>query len=204
MDEASYRMQIGDVLAIRLPLMPDFNEETTIRPDGRISTAFAADVKAAGRTVPELTAALRDGYSREMRSPLISVNVKTYSPYRVYVAGEVVAPGEYQSQGPNLTLSQAITRAGGPKLSGAPADVFILRRGDGDRPIVMAANYKEVLHGTNPAADVRLARYDVVFVPRTTVAEMYIFFNQYLQQFVPVTWGFNYLLNNGSSSTAVK
>ena len=200
-DQSAYRLQVGDVIDIKLPLMPEFNEEATVRPDGRISTTFAADIPAANQTVPGLTTVLRQGYARELRDPVLSVNVKSYSPYRVYVAGEVTTPGEYTTQGPNLTLSQAIARAGGVKISGEPRDVFILRRGSDDRPAVMAANYRAVLRGTDPSADVRLARYDVVFVPRTTIAELYIFFNQYLQQFVPVSWGFSYLLNNGSSSS---
>ena len=200
-DQASYRLQVGDVVGIKLPLMAEFNEDATVRPDGKISTAFAEDIVAANRTVPDLAAALRTGYEHELRDPLLSVSVKTYSPYRIYVAGEVAVPGEYTSQGPNLTLSQAIARAGGIKVSGEPRDVFILRRGADDRPTVMAADYKSVMRGSDPSADVRLARYDVVFVPRTTIAELYIFFNQYLQQFVPVSWGFSYLMNSGTSGS---
>lgn len=54
-------------------------------------------------------------------------------------------------------------------------------------------------NGIDPTADVRLAPYDVVFVPRTSIAEFYVFFNQYLQQFIPVSWGFSYILNQPSS-----
>ena len=199
-DQSVYRLQVGDVVQIKLPLLPEFNDEVTVRPDGKISTVFAADVRAHDRTVPELTEALRQGYKHELRDPVLSVNVKSYAPYRVYVAGEVVAPGEYSTQGPNLTLSQAIARAGGLKLTGEPDEVFILRRGPRDVPVMMAARYKQVIRGTDPAADVRLARYDVVYVPRTTISEFYLFFNQYFQQFVPVSWGFSYLLNNGGTS----
>ena len=48
--------------------------------------------------------------------------------------------------------------------------------------------------GKDAASDVRLAPYDVVYVPRSGIAEVYRFVNQYLLQFVPVTWGFSYTL----------
>ena len=47
------------MLDVRLMLNPELNEEVTVRPDGHISTTVAGDVDAAGRTVPELDAALR-------------------------------------------------------------------------------------------------------------------------------------------------
>jgi protein involved in polysaccharide export with SLBB domain len=199
-----YRLQIGDVLQVRLPLTPEFNDEVTIRPDGRISTSFVNDADAYNRTVPELTAALREDYAQDMRNPHLSVIVKSFAPYRVYVAGEVTVPGEYSTQGPNLTLSQAIARAGGLKLSGESKDIFILRRGPHDVPEFLATKYHDVMRGIDPSGDVRLARYDVVFVPRSSIAELYLFFNQYLQQFVPVSWGFSYLVNSSGSTSVVQ
>jgi polysaccharide export outer membrane protein len=47
----------------------------------------------------------------------------------------------------------------------------------------------------DPNADVRLAPFDVVYVPRTGISEVYRFVNEYLLQFVPVSWGFSYLVN---------
>jgi protein involved in polysaccharide export with SLBB domain len=203
-DLPQYRLQIGDVLDVKLPLTPELNDEVTIRPDGRISTAFVRDALAYNRTVPELSTVLRDNYSHELRNPVVSVIVKSFAPYRIYVAGEVTSPGEYITEGPNLTLSQAIARAGGMKIAGDSAKVFILRRGPNDVPEVFSTNYRGVLRGADPSADVRLARFDVVFVPRTSIAEVYIFFNQYLQQFVPVSWGFSYLVGNSSATSVVQ
>ncbi len=54
----AYRIQVGDILSIRLLLNQELNEDVTVRPDGHISTTVVADEKAADRTVPELIAAL--------------------------------------------------------------------------------------------------------------------------------------------------
>lgn len=198
-----YRLQVGDVLDVRLMLNPELNEEVTIRPDGHISTTVVPDEVAAGRTVPELIAALRQDYSRDLRNPRISVVVKSFAPTRIYVAGEVNNPGEFINVGPTLTLSQAIARAGGQKVRGDVDSVFIIRRGPNDVPEFLRTTYGAVIHGRDPLGDVRLAPYDVVYVPKTGIAEVYDFFNQYLLQFVPISWGFSYLVNPGATSTVI-
>ncbi len=57
--------------------------------------------------------------------------------------------------------------------------------------------------GTDPASDVRLAPYDVVYVPRSGIAEVYRFVNQYLLQFMSVNWGFSYLVNPNTGVTPI-
>ena len=198
-----YRIQVGDVLDVRLMLNPELNEEVAVRPDGHISTTVIPDEVAYGRSVPELTAALRQDYSKDLRNPRISVIVKSFAPTRIYVGGEVNNPGEFINVGPTLTLSQAIARAGGHKVRGDSQSIFIIRRGPNDMPQFFATRYDSVIHGKDPLADVRLAPYDVVYVPKTGIAEVFDFFNQYLQQFVPVSWGFSYLVNPGSTGTVV-
>lgn len=198
----AYRVQIGDVLALRFLLNPELNEEVQVRPDGMISTTVAGDTQAAGRTVPAIATDLRAQYGRELVNPRLNVEVKSFMPTRVYVAGEVSVPGEYTTVGPNLTLSQVIARAGGVKVSGSTENVFVIRRDENDAPAVYAAQYQAIISGRDAAADVRLAPYDVVYVPRTGVAEAYLIWNQYLQQFVPVSWGFSYLVG-GSGGTVI-
>jgi polysaccharide export outer membrane protein len=197
-----YRIRPGDVLDIRLMLNPELNEEVTVRPDGHISTTVVTDEKAYGDTVPELTATLTRDYEKQLRNPLLSVIVKSVAPIRIYVAGEVVKPGELVANEHYLTLSQAIAEAGGVKfVSGNPDKIFIIRRGPDDVPEFLSTRYQDVMWGHDATADVRLAPYDVVFVPRSGSAEVYQFFYNHFLQFVPVSWGFTYLLNNNSSTT---
>jgi polysaccharide export outer membrane protein len=198
-----YRIQVGDVLDLRLLLNPELNEEVTVRPDGHISTTIAGDVVAAGRTIPELDASLRGDYAHDLQNPRISVVVKSFAPTRVYVAGEVNTPGEFITVGPTLTLSQAIARAGGLKLSSDDPSIFIIRRGTNDQPEFLSVRYGEVEHAKDPSADVRLAPYDVVYVPKMGIAEVYKFYNQYVQQFVNPNFGFSYILNPTAAGTTI-
>jgi polysaccharide export outer membrane protein len=131
------------------------------------------------------------------------VVVRSFAPTRIYVGGQVTNPGEFITVGPTLTLSQAIARAGGTKLDSDDSDVFIIRRGPEDRPEFLKVRYRAIQHGTDPSADVRLAPYDVVYVPKLGVAEFYKWYNQYFQQFVNPSFGFSYLLNPTAAGNTV-
>jgi polysaccharide export outer membrane protein len=191
----AYRVQVGDLLGVRLQLNPELSEEVAVRPDGMISTTVAEDIPAYNRTPSEISAALREAYKRTLREPQISVIVRSFAPNRVYVGGEVGNPGEFITIGPNLTISQAIARAGGVRLTGDRGRIFVIRRGPGDKPVAYKVDYLDIINGKHPEQDARLAQYDVLYVPRTGVYEVYTFWNQFVQQFVPVSWGFTYNAN---------
>jgi polysaccharide export outer membrane protein len=190
-----YKVQVGDVLDVKLFLNPELNDEVTVRPDGMISTAIAQDVPAYNHTPSEISAVLRQQYQSDLKDPRISVVVHSFAPNRVYVGGEVASPGEFITVGPNLTVSQAVARAGGVKISADRSTVFVLRRGPGDVPQAYSVDYMGVIEGRNPAGDIRLSQYDLVYVPRTGVYDVWVYWNQFVQQFVPVSWGFSYNVN---------
>ncbi len=179
------------MLGIRLLLNPDLNEDVVVRPDGHMSTTVASDELAYGRTVPELTTALTHDYTSIIRNPRLTVVLRTFAPTRIYVGGEVVKPGESITAGLNPTLSQSIARAGGLK-SGDADRVFVIRRGPNDVPQFFSARLRDVMRAHDPEADVQVAPYDVVYVPRDGIAEVHRFLDQDFQQLVPAIWGFSY------------
>jgi len=191
----SYKVQVGDVLDIKLFLNPELNDEVTVRPDGKFSTAIAEDVPAYNHTPTEISSFLRTQYRSDLKDPRISVVVHSFAPNRIYVGGEVNSPGEFITVGPNLTVSQAVARAGGVKISAERERVFVIRRGPGDVPHAYAVDYMGIISGNNPTGDIRLTQYDIVYVPRTGVYDVWVNWNQFVQQFVPVSWGFSYNVN---------
>ncbi len=67
-----YRVQVGDLLDVKLFLNPELNEEVVVRPDGLISTTLAQDIQAYNHTPAEISAELRDRYRTTLttrRSP---------------------------------------------------------------------------------------------------------------------------------------
>ena len=197
---AAYQVQVGDQLGIRLFLTPELNEDVTVRPDGLITTQLAEAVPAAGSTPETIAATLRRIYQAELKDPRITVEVKSYAPVRVTVAGEVTSPGEVSTQGPPPTLLAAVARAGGLRLTGDADHVLLIRRGPNNHPAVFATRFADAFSGRDPAADITLQPYDIIVVPKTGVAELYVWVNQHIQQFVPVSWGFSYEVNQLAST----
>jgi len=190
-----YYLQVGDTLEVRLMLNPELNEKITIRPDGHISTTVVADEIAAGRTVPELAQALTRDYSKDIQKPRLTVLVDTYAANHVFVGGEVAAPGELLSPGVPLSLSQALARAGGLRMAGDIGNIFIIRRAGGGPAQFYSVRYSDVIHAKDASADIILAPYDVIYVPKSGIAEVYAFYNQYIEQFAHPGVGFTYVLN---------
>lgn len=195
-----YKIQIGDTLDIKFYLNPELNERVTVRPDGMISTDLEQDIQAAGRTPKELRDEVKKSYSKELTNPKVVVSVRTFMPTRVYVLGEVENPGEVVSVGPNLSLLQAFARSGGLKNSADSNQIIIIRREADAAPKAYHADYDLASNGKDPSNDVRLAPHDIVFVPRTGVANVYVNYEQFVRQFIPTSFGLSYQLNNSSNN----
>jgi polysaccharide export outer membrane protein len=185
-----YSLQPGDQLEIKFRYNPELDEQITVQPDGRFSVPMARDVLAAGRTLAEVTDELNQAYSRELRDPAVTVQLRNALPIRVYVGGEVNTPGEYINVGPPLTVVQAIARAGGLKNSANHDRIILVRRGPDGKGTAYGVDYVKAAGGVEEA-DVQLAPYDTVFVPRSGVANVYLAYQQYIQQFLPANLGFS-------------
>ncbi len=186
---APYRIQIGDELLIRMLLNPELDEDISVQPDGMISTAVVQNMPAYGKTAAELQKSLIQAYKSQLVDPQLTVVVKSFAPSKVYVLGEVESPGEMITVGPNMTLLQALARAGGLRNSADEQNIMIFRKGAGEKTEMYRADYKGATDAVSPAQDVRLAAYDVVFVPRTGVADAYKSYQQNIQQFLPASLG---------------
>jgi len=188
--EEEYRIQPGDLLDIKFFYSPELNEQVPVRPDGRITLQLAPELRAGGRTPAELTTLLKETYSRELKKPDVTVIVRTFGNQRVYVDGEVSKPGLVPLTGPTTVL-QAISQAGGFVYTGNPTDVMVIRRGPQDQPLAMLVNIKKVRDGSDLAQDIYLKPFDIVYVPRTGIADANLWIEQYLNRMVPRI-GFTY------------
>lgn len=115
------------------------------------------------------------------------------STINVYVGGEVAQPGLVTFNG-RLSLLSATVKAGGAKSTGRLDNVILLRDAGGGQPSLQRINLSAVL--ASKQADIPLKPFDVVFVPKTRIAKVNQFVDQYFRQLLPITFnaGFSYLL----------
>ena len=158
-----YRIGPQDLVRIDVWKEPDISRTIPVRPDGKISLPLMNDVQAAGLTAMELAGSIREGLSKYITSPQVTVTVTEINSRRVYVTGEVMRPGA-QPLLPNMTALQALTSAGGFTQFAKTKSIYILRNED-SKQVKHPFNYKAVLDGKHPEDNIQLQPGDVIVVP---------------------------------------
>ena len=77
-------------------------------------------------------------------------------------------------------------RAGGGLLPGVARSTGSPRGG--------AATTDATAKGYNPAGDIQLAPYDILYVPKTGIADVWTAYNQYFLKFLPNNFGIGYAI----------
>jgi polysaccharide export outer membrane protein len=184
---APYRLAAGDQLSIKFYKNPELNEDVTVRPDGMVSLQLVDDIVAAGRTPTELATELKQRYAKELNEPAISVIVRKPVGDRIYVGGEVGKQGILHMTG-GLTAFQAIQEAGGFLKTAHRKQVVLIRRTPDGKAISRSIDMRPVQTGERPQDDVLLSANDVVFVPRSKIADVDVFVEQYIRDALPITY----------------
>ena len=179
-----YIIQAGDRLEIKFYYNSEMNDFMTVRPDGRISLELIGDVIVAGQTPTQLKNLLTKKYSQELKNPEVTVIIRAVVS-KIYVDGEVKKPGEFELLGP-LTVMQAIARAEG-MTEKAWQEALVIRRIKGKEPLVMLLDLEAVLNGTNIGQDIGLVPFDIVYVPRSPIADVNLWVHQYIRSNIPVS-----------------
>lgn len=190
----NYRFEPGDTIQIRYTFHPDMNQEVTVLPDGKVLAQMVGEINVWGITASQLEKLLVTRTSDRLREPEIVVSVTKFAERTIYIGGEVERPGTIPYRR-GLSPLQAVIAAGGFKTS-AQQDSVILVRNAGSENNFMSRklNLNEAINdGTKEP--VFLAPHDVIYVPRTAIADANLFVKQYILDLIPVRpgsipWGY--------------
>lgn len=191
-DEPSYRLYPGDVLEVRLPSAPELTKAVTVQPDGRITMPLVGSVMVADRSPEQASAILSQAYASQLINPDVEISVTTAQPLKVFIGGEVDKPGVYDMPG-SIDALQGVITAGGFKATARRAQVIIIRRTADGRAMMRIANLAQGVYNPSGTDTVPLRRFDIVYVPRSGVAEVGLFMQQYFRDALPVQ--FSYAIN---------
>lgn len=184
-DEPEYVLYPGDEIEIATPTAVELTRTQRIGPDGRISLPLVGQLMAADRTIAELESDASSAYSSQLRRPVVEITLKTAGPIRVWVGGEVRTPGMIEMNG-DLDAYQAVIQAG-DFLPGAKQDrVALIRRGRGGVRMLRAVDLRP-----RRGEVVALRRGDIIYVPRTELAEVANWVTQF-RNALPI--GFTYAI----------
>jgi polysaccharide biosynthesis/export protein len=74
-DDGAYHIGVGDVLQIDVWKEPKITRTIPVRPDGKITLPLLNDVQAAGLTPVQLAGSIREGLTKFLTNPQVTVTV---------------------------------------------------------------------------------------------------------------------------------
>lgn len=167
-----YRIEADDIMELSFRYTPEFDQEVTVQPDGFIQLkGLPGDVHVQGLTVPELIAELKKVYGSVLNDPVISVVLRDFEKPYFIAGGQVGKPGKYDLRG-DTTAGQAIAIAGGFADYAKNKQVLLFRRYSNDTVEVKAYDLKKIMKGKNVEEDPMLQPGDMLFVPKTWMANV--------------------------------
>jgi polysaccharide biosynthesis/export protein len=200
--DANYTIGPSDHLLIQSFYYPNLKQPVTVRSDGRVSLLLVGDVMVAGKTPHQLAEELAKDYRQFLKDVDLTVMVTKSAGLAVYVTGSVERPQMIPLNG-ELTLLQSIAQAGGFLSTANKRQVLILRQMPDGRYHTLQANTELALNNTS--GEIYLRRHDIVYVPKTEIAKVDQFVDQYINQIIPhsVNTVFNYTINSQTGGAAV-
>ena len=180
-----YRIQPGDNLDVKFFYNKDLNEQIIVRPDGKISLQLVGELNAADLTPAQLTDELTRAYAVELNDPKITVIVRSFNSQRVYVDGEVNRPGLINLVIPTTAL-QSISQAGGLKDTARIDEIILIRRSADNTFTSTMLNLAKALDGTDMKQNIVLVSQDIIYVPKSHIANLDMWVDQYIRQLIPI------------------
>jgi polysaccharide export outer membrane protein len=156
-----YRIGPLDQLEVSVFQVPDLSRTVRVNSTGDISLPMIGVVRAGGKTVGELEAAIADKLRESLlQDPQVSVFIQEFASQRVTVEGSVGSPGIKPLTG-RTTLLQLIAMSGGLSRMADPTKIIVFRVINGQK---MAALFNLVDIRSGIAEDPQIYGDDVVVI----------------------------------------
>ena len=179
--KSQYILDAGDKLNVLILGYPELNGTQEVLPDGTISLPFVGSVEASGYTLESLSRELESRLSEWLNYPQVTLSISEQRSVAVNLMGEIVRPGPIQISDNSLSLSAAISQAGGVKHSANISEVRVTRLlANGRRSSVTVdlwdAIWSEEFTDASATSiltnqDVKLRDGDEIFIPRISGAD---------------------------------
>lgn len=192
--DPSFLLFPGDTIDVTVHTASELNRTVIVGPDGRVNLPLAGRVMVAGRTDAQAASFIADAYTSMLRDPIVEVTATDFGAQNIIVGGQVNTPGMYEMPS-RIGALEAVILAGGFRDTAARGDVVVLRRApNGDGLMMRTVNLHRALRGDGSGDPFVLQRHDIVFVPRSTVAEVTLFVQQYVYGILPLDQAFSFAI----------
>jgi polysaccharide export outer membrane protein len=160
----NYIIGNDDMLGINVWKEPELTASLPVRSDGKISLPLIGEVDASGKTPTQLKDEITARLRTYLSAPDVTVIVLQMNSRKFNVLGRVAKPGSYPLTA-TTTVLDAIAEAGGFLDFAKQKDIYILRKNSRGTTTRIAFNYKDVIRGNHPEANIQLEPHDTIVVP---------------------------------------
>ena len=106
-------------------------DDVTVGVDGMARLPYAGNIKLVGLTLDEARDLIHARLSEYFKLPELNVYMKSYGPRKVYVMGNVNAPGIKEMGVDSMNVYAAVASAGGVDNKGRSKHIQLIRQIDG-------------------------------------------------------------------------
>ena len=197
----SYRLGPGDKLKVKYFITREMDEDLIVSPDGSIAPRAIGQIRVEGSTLSSVQDYIRRESRKELVDQKVVVALEEAVSAKVYVGGTVPRPGAYKLPDMGTSALQGILLAGGFTEESRTGQVALIRRGPNNEPMLRVINVRDVIQTGFDANDVPLVSGDIIYVPRSSIAEVNLWIDQFITKVVPFQRQFSYTLGSYTTNT---
>ena len=139
-------------------------DDVTVGVDGMARLPYAGNIKLVGLTLDEARDLIYAKLSPYFKLPELNVSLKSYGARKVYVMGNVNAPGIKEMNVDNMNVYAAVSSAGGVDKRGRSKHIQLIRQIDG------VLYYREInidafVKKHDLSQNIQLEDGDIIYVP---------------------------------------
>lgn len=172
-----------------------YDRVITVTPSGGVILPKIGYITVSGLTLSEMKKEIQDAlrlkYSNEVDVSLTFISGGKQS---VYVGGEVIYPGVYPLA-PAMTMLKALMAAGSAKGTADLSEAVLVHYDKNGDLFIYKTNLEEVMKKGKAFQDLPLSSQDIIFIPRSGIAEANLIIDQYISGMLPFGRSVNYNYN---------
>lgn len=187
-----YRIGIPDVILISAPRIQEINGRAqVVQPNGKITLHLLGEVKIVGMTAKEIAAKLRTLAEPYYHEPKIHVRVTGYHSKKIYVFGEVGAPGPRAYTGRDTLLDVLATST--LTFVAWRSQVQVIRPDpETNERSKIYVDVDKLIRDGDHRMNILLEPNDIVYVPPTPLGWLGYRIREVLNPFTPVIQAYQY------------
>lgn len=174
----------GDSFEVKFRRTPELNSVVKVSPNGYVQLPLVGTLRAQGQTPAELETAIERLCQSELKDPDATVIVTGFEGRAVHVGGQVRRPGRLVLAGPTTPL-EALIQVGGSLETAALDQVLLVRSFENGGRRIFEIDLEATLSGHDQTGHLRLVPSDVLLFPRTGIAHINVFVDQYIRKNLP-------------------